>query len=742
MKTNLIWFSVLILVASSLNAQWNIVNTGNYTWGSANAIDACDSATAVISVSSSTAGRLILLTTDSGTSWKNLNWPNYTAAAHISMKDANHIWAGLYDGKIIATTNGGNTWQMQFSDSTKTHCINYVEMFNLNDGVAMGDAIEFGTPESIFFINENVGWVVGKYIWKTTDGGTTWITQEKFSPDFVGKNIYFTDENNGWINGDNNQNFYRTTNGGSSWQFLRSVIPLMRKIYFQENQFGWTVSSSTLMKTTNSGEAWSIISSNDWASVRDISFISKDIGWIGIKTVSDSASYSLLKTTNGGLTWNEIKSFGNESISFIYFNDENTGWVISKKIAADFSAESFISYTSDAGITWTKIKITDSSITRYQVVPYVNQNGQNKFLIVCSADSYLLKSNDNGANWEESKTNFRIESFFYVTEKTCYVTSTNQRIFKSTDSGNTWTKLNEILPTQFPLLKTTNGGNSWSIVQNNYLGWRSGDIWRRIDFLSPEKGFLVPSSFIDDDEYARCIIKTMNGGLNFSKLNIPRAIQVLKFYNENYGIVCNAGINSSSFKIYRTTNGGISFDSVIVTGTTGWGSDIEFLPGAPSNVWFSSGKKLFFSSDSAKTWTDGGLSLSIPWIRDIVFVNKKIGWALSDNALYKTENNAGLVTSVDNKNSIPTKFYLSQNYPNPFNPSTVINYQLSTFSYVTLKVYDLLGREVATLVDDYKQAGYYNSQFSITNKKLSSGVYYYTLKAGNYVETKKMVLMK
>ncbi|MEW6196647.1 MAG: T9SS type A sorting domain-containing protein [Bacteroidota bacterium] len=99
---------------------------------------------------------------------------------------------------------------------------------------------------------------------------------------------------------------------------------------------------------------------------------------------------------------------------------------------------------------------------------------------------------------------------------------------------------------------------------------------------------------------------------------------------------------------------------------------------------------------------------------------------------------------------MPNSFVLHQNYPNPFNPSTTISYKLQASSYVTLKVYDILGREVATLVDEFKQAGIYNSEFSISqtngrqvlNSQLSSGVYFYTLRAGDYLETKKMVLLK
>ncbi|MHB9040542.1 MAG: T9SS type A sorting domain-containing protein, partial [Melioribacteraceae bacterium] len=90
----------------------------------------------------------------------------------------------------------------------------------------------------------------------------------------------------------------------------------------------------------------------------------------------------------------------------------------------------------------------------------------------------------------------------------------------------------------------------------------------------------------------------------------------------------------------------------------------------------------------------------------------------------------------------PVNFVLGQNYPNPFNPETVISYQLPVGGLVTLKVYDLLGREIATLVNEYKTAGTYNSQFSIRNFQLPSGVYFYTLKAGNYLQAKKMLVIK
>ena len=100
-----------------------------------------------------------------------------------------------------------------------------------------------------------------------------------------------------------------------------------------------------------------------------------------------------------------------------------------------------------------------------------------------------------------------------------------------------------------------------------------------------------------------------------------------------------------------------------------------------------------------------------------------------------------VVLIVDNHtNKLPKDFLLSQNYPNPFNPSTAIQYSIPQQSFVTLKVYDLLGREVATLVNEVEPTGYYEKEFNASS--LPSGVYFYRLQAAGYVETKKMILMR
>ena len=98
------------------------------------------------------------------------------------------------------------------------------------------------------------------------------------------------------------------------------------------------------------------------------------------------------------------------------------------------------------------------------------------------------------------------------------------------------------------------------------------------------------------------------------------------------------------------------------------------------------------------------------------------------------------VVAVDETNTITNNYSLNQNYPNPFNPSTVISYQLPGKGFVSLKVFDVLGREVNTLVNDFRNAGKYSIQFNAEN--LSSGTYFYQFRTGNFIETKKMLLIK
>jgi flagellar hook assembly protein FlgD len=100
-----------------------------------------------------------------------------------------------------------------------------------------------------------------------------------------------------------------------------------------------------------------------------------------------------------------------------------------------------------------------------------------------------------------------------------------------------------------------------------------------------------------------------------------------------------------------------------------------------------------------------------------------------------------MITDIEsNSNELPRSFILHQNFPNPFNPSTTISFTILNNAYVTLKVYDILGREVATLVNKKMTLGKQSIQWNTTNE--SSGVYFYRLQTGNYTQIKKMILLR
>ena len=124
-----------------------------------------------------------------------------------------------------------------------------------------------------------------------------------------------------------------------------------------------------------------------------------------------------------------------------------------------------------------------------------------------------------------------------------------------------------------------------------------------------------------------------------------------------------------------------------------------------------------------------------------VYFERKLKGCIINGVVYGDTTTVGV---GDEENPIATEFRLDQNYPNPFNPSTVIGYRLPVTSNVTLKVYDILGNEIATLVNEEKPAGEYEVEFqsTVSSRQLTSGIYFYQLKAGSFIQSKKMILLK
>ena len=161
-------------------------------------------------------------------------------------------------------------------------------------------------------------------------------------------------------------------------------------------------------------------------------------------------------------------------------------------------------------------------------------------------------------------------------------------------------------------------------------------------------------------------------------------------------------------------------------------------------MWFTNYNNFYYSVDTGRTWQEYDLGVDSIKGLDIVFTDANHGWLLCGNGnIFYTDNNGGIVTGIDEENisnKIPESFVLYQNYPNPFNPTTEIKYALKQREHVLLKVYNISGEEVATLVNKNISAGTYSVSFN--GKGLASGAYFYKLTVGNFTQSKKMVLLK
>jgi|WetSurMetagenome_2_1015567.scaffolds.fasta_scaffold06481_4 hypothetical protein len=223
----------------------------------------------------------------------------------------------------------------------------------------------------------------------------------------------------------------------------------------------------------------------------------------------------------------------------------------------------------------------------------------------------------------------------------------------------------------------------------------------------------------------------LNDSIKFSHQHCVR-----KLDNENIILFDNGNYHSPSFS--RAVEYKVDEDNMIVNLVWQYRHTPEIYAAAMGSVQrLSNGNTLIGWGSASTTLTevtpDGNIvyELSLP----------------SGQMSYRAfRDEWGVTTSgYQNLDATPSKYVLYQNYPNPFNPSTNIKYQILKNSYVTLKIYDILGKELATLVNEFQKAGTYEKQFSINSNSLSSlpsGIYFYRLQAGDFADVKKMILVK
>ncbi len=369
----------------------------------------------------------------------------------------------------------------------------------------------------------------------------------------------------------------------------------------------------------------------------------------------------------------------------------------------------------------------------------------------------IQKTTNGGNNWTFLvEFSYTLSSSYFLNSLTGYVVTSDGKINKTTTGGVTWQEYTSAMngPTYYHALYFVNentgfiGGSGgfhssvWTLIKKT----TNGGIDCFNVFYASNYGHFRNFYFVNEIGYVvgdgPRIMKTTNLGGSWFSLVSPSSNNLgsVWFLDVNTGFV-TGGVNSIS-TIYKTTNGGINWQGYNFSINSPFTS-IFFTNNSTGYVTADSGK-ILKTTDIGQSWNF--LATNTPnRLNSIFFVDSNTGYAAggSNNVpvILKTTNGGGNIVGINNINSeIPERFSLSQNYPNPFNPVTIIRFQIKRLSDVKLIIYDLLGREVATLVNEELKPGTYETDWDASN--FSSGVYSYKIISEDYIETKKMVLMK
>jgi photosystem II stability/assembly factor-like uncharacterized protein len=405
--------------------------------------------------------------------------------------------------------------------------------------------------------------------------------------------------------------------------------------------------------------------------------------------------------------WEKIESPTTEFLRTEYFADSLIGWV-----AGD---SGLIFYTSDGGKNWTQ-EVTNTK-SKIMKLFFLDENrgwgvawdegGADLFI-----GTYILKTTNSGQYW--SVDQYRDENVFL---NSIYFLDT----LKGFASG---------YPGKF--LITSDGGINWRNVQIDTL---PGAFFppANFNFFNEEYGFAVGGQF----DISGVVWKTTNGGENWR----PTIVGAEPIFNihffDSLNVLGVGGDLEYGASAIRTTDAGNFWDYQTV-GIYGVAKSMSFRTETEAWVALTIGQNFMYTFDAGETWIDTS-TVDSSSIYDLVFTDSLTGYAVGENGVilkYKYQYPDDLSKEKFTIND----FSLSQNYPNPFNSSTIIEYNISEPSFVSLKIYDVLGSSIADLVEGFMQSGTY--KVSWDGGKYPSGVYYISLNVNGRILSRKMILIK
>ena len=423
--------------------------------------------------------------------------------------------------------------------------------------------------------------------------------------------------------------------------------------------------------------------------------------------------------------WIQINTGAVKSINDIFFINANTGWAV---------GDSTIIKTTNGGLNWVSQGYTYSSNIKnvFNSVRFINENtgyiagghytGYAEYFY-----EYIYKTTNGGANWvlnhDQGGVNSVFTKVFPVSQNSVFATSAGT--YMNTSFG--------------AVSKSTNGG------LNFVSGFTKGesDALYCLDSSTAWVSFFYWTDIISTRGY---IYRTTNSGANWVeqyKDSLPNATKIksLCFANQYTGYAVGQINSTGKQRFIKTTNGGAHWDTL--SNNNSWYNSVYFVnenTGWIAGNWLPDSSCIAYTTNGGANWLLQKKGFSCI-VTNLFFINSLTGWATISGSPNILKTTTGGVTFISNiSNEIPGTYKLFQNYPNPFNPATKIKYQITKNNFVSLKVFDIIGKEIATLVNEKQSPGIYEVKFDAGD--LPSGVYFCKISAGDFTGIKNMLLVK